>query len=160
MINILLEHFSKRMNAVSFDDIKFWSQIPEIDRSEFDWNFGRRYYNAILAFVKGSQHTEVSRIFVIPRDKLSTNENKELFAAILNKHMEDEIGFAVAFTDNFSDALKRIYGRDRNGLERNFALLDRDQAAIYFRHDESDRFVTVIRTDEMIMRFVSKEIFI
>jgi hypothetical protein len=130
----MMKHFHSRMDAVSFDDLPLWSHIeqaasPHSHHSDAD--FGRRYYEVILSS-KRKNKTVVTRIFVLKREDVAKRD-LDLLARIIKKHLEDEIGVAVAFVDNFTGEMETWY-QSGGGPRKDFALLNTDQATTFFRH--------------------------
>lgn len=140
----MMNHFHLRMDAVSFRDLDFWSHIdepatPHPHRADAD--FGRRYYESIRSFKKRKK-TVVTRIFVLEQKEVTAD--MELLARIIKRHMEDKIGVAVAFLDNFDPQLKEWYGAS-SGPRKDFALLNTNEATTVFRHGTGGRYEALCR---------------
>jgi hypothetical protein len=140
ILNITLDHFSSGFDAVSYDELTFWKNIiTQAENSGYDWDFPRKYYNVVLSFMKSHKSTQVTRIFILTHSSIEDQDEKRVLANLLKKHMDDGIGVAVAFVENFSEDLRR---RISTNLKRNFVLLNRDQAAIFFKR-EYDKFEVI-----------------
>jgi hypothetical protein len=159
MQTAIMKEFHRRMDAVSYADLKLWTNInyegnttheegsTNPDKSwrrgpdQFDHDLGRNYYNTTLDYAEHNG-TILTRIFLLSWSDLKHEDNIRVLAAVFKQHMDDNIGVSLAFRENLPH-LPSIWFHTtplkHDEPRIDFALFDRDRAATFFRKDPRDK---------------------
>ena len=157
MQEVIMHTFNDRMDAVSNNDLKLWSNIYKEKNSndealiskeiENSGDLGIKYYYRIRS-LKKFHNTVLTRIFVIERNGLD-DKDKEALARILAQHIDDRIGVAVTYLENLHPTFLKWLG---NGDLKNspkprldFAIFDQNKAITFFRkYISNERFEAIV----------------
>lgn len=138
----IIKAFADRMDAVSRNDIEFWSS-----------DLGKDYLRKCTEPNSRAGRATLTRIFIVDKKTLRDPAQVKLLEEALLTHMEKKIGFAIAIEQSLNN-IKRTHNIKSNSesiedaIRLDFALFNNNQAVTFFRNDTGGerRFKAIFNT--------------
>jgi hypothetical protein len=126
----VIDSYSVRFDAVSYDDLHFWSSTKETDEKYREAGY------------EATKNIIVTRLFIIPEQHLE-HLRRELIQ-VLEQHMKKNIGWSLVIDEDLKHM--RLPGAP------DFALFDGGKAVSFFRGGLSRKFEVIFRTNGFLKK--------